>query len=202
MNHKLMYCVVKTSHVWWVIVYRQFHNYNGVIFLYCHVSDSNYRLPIDIETFLFRFIRFWWTGFYRPYSVSDFPVSITYRIKTYTSENGERVFPTVFTLREGDYIMNTWDFNSNINPMTQTTMMMWCWCVMHVQRMLKIGLYSYRGFLAKTCVWRDAPPFSKQTDRIFFYIFGGLELCVAYAFSLCHLFLWLILFYCRNHLFH
>jgi phage-related holin len=29
-----MYCVVKTSHVWCVIVYRQFHNYDGVIFFY------------------------------------------------------------------------------------------------------------------------------------------------------------------------
>jgi hypothetical protein len=76
-------------------MYRQFHNYDGVIFLYCHVSDSNYRLPIDTETFLFGFIHFRWTGFYRTYSVSNFFVSVTDRIKTYTSENGERVFPTV-----------------------------------------------------------------------------------------------------------
>jgi hypothetical protein len=50
-----MYCVVKTSHV---IVYRQFHKYDDVIFLYCHVFDSNYRLLIDTETFLFEFIHF------------------------------------------------------------------------------------------------------------------------------------------------
>jgi hypothetical protein len=81
--------------MWWVIVYRQFHNYDGVIFLYCHVSDSNYRLSIDTEIFLFGFIHFRWTGFYWPYSISDFPVSITDRIKTYTSENGERFVPTV-----------------------------------------------------------------------------------------------------------
>jgi hypothetical protein len=87
------------SHVWWVIVYRQFHNYDGVIFLYCHVSDSNYHLLIDTETFLFGFICFRWTRFYRPYSISDFPVSVTDRIKTYTSENGESIFPIVFTLR-------------------------------------------------------------------------------------------------------
>jgi hypothetical protein len=37
MDHELMYCVVKTSHVWCVIVFRQFHNYDDVIFLYCHV---------------------------------------------------------------------------------------------------------------------------------------------------------------------
>jgi hypothetical protein len=30
---------------------------------------------------------------------SDFPVSVTDRIKTYTSENGERGFLTVFTLK-------------------------------------------------------------------------------------------------------
>jgi hypothetical protein len=53
-----MYCVVKASHVWCVIVYRQFHNYDGVIFLYYHVSDSNYRLSIDTEAFLFGFILF------------------------------------------------------------------------------------------------------------------------------------------------
>jgi hypothetical protein len=99
MDHKLMYCVVKTSHVWCVIVYRQFHNYDGIIFLYCHASNSNYRLPIDTETFLFEFIRFRWTGFCRPYSVSDFPVSVTDRIKTYMSENCDRGFPTIFTLR-------------------------------------------------------------------------------------------------------
>jgi hypothetical protein len=39
MDHELVYCVVKTSHVWCVIMYRQFHNYDGVIFLYCHVTD-------------------------------------------------------------------------------------------------------------------------------------------------------------------
>jgi hypothetical protein len=76
-------------------MYRQFHNYDDVIFLYCHVSDSIYCLLIDTEIFLFGFIRFWWTGFYRPYSISDFPVSVTDRIKTYTSENGERIFPIV-----------------------------------------------------------------------------------------------------------
>jgi hypothetical protein len=90
MDHKLMYCIVKTSHVWYVIVYRQFHNYDGIIFLYCHVSDSNHRLSIDTETFLFEFIRFRWIGFCRSYSVS-----VTDRIKTYMSENGERVFPIV-----------------------------------------------------------------------------------------------------------
>jgi hypothetical protein len=58
MEHKLMYCVVKTLHVWCIIVYRQFHNYDGVNFLYCHVFDSNYRLPIHNETFMFEFIRF------------------------------------------------------------------------------------------------------------------------------------------------
>jgi hypothetical protein len=79
-------------------VYRQFHNYDSVIFLFCHISDSNYRLSIDTETFLFGFIHFRWTGFYRPYSVSDFSVSVTDRIKTYTSENDERGFLTVFTL--------------------------------------------------------------------------------------------------------
>jgi hypothetical protein len=77
-------------------VYQQFHNYDGVIFLYCHVFDSNYRLPIDTDIFLFRFIRFRLTGFYRLYSVSDFPIFVTDRIKTYTNENIERVFPTVF----------------------------------------------------------------------------------------------------------
>jgi hypothetical protein len=77
-------------------MYRQFHNYDGVIFLYYHVFDLNYHLPINTETFLFEFIHFRWTGFYRPYSVSDFPVSVTNRIKTYTSENGEMVFPNVF----------------------------------------------------------------------------------------------------------
>jgi hypothetical protein len=87
-------------------VYRQFHNYDGVIFLYCHVSDLNFCLSIDTEIFLFGFIRFRWTGFYQPYSISDFPVSITDQIKTYTSENGERVFPTVFTL--SDYPGNGW----------------------------------------------------------------------------------------------
>jgi hypothetical protein len=76
-------------------VYRQFHNYDGAIFLYYHISDSNYCLPIDTETFLFRFIHFRWTGFYRPYSVFDFPVSVIDQIQTYTSENGERVFPTI-----------------------------------------------------------------------------------------------------------
>jgi hypothetical protein len=79
-------------------VYRQFHNYDGVIFLYCHISDLNYHLSIDTETFLFGFIHFQWTGFYRLYSVSDFPVFVTDRIKTYMSENGERGFPTVSTL--------------------------------------------------------------------------------------------------------
>jgi hypothetical protein len=54
----------ETLHVCCVIVYRQFHNYDGVIFLYCHAFDLNYRLSIDTETFLFRFIRFRWTGFY------------------------------------------------------------------------------------------------------------------------------------------
>jgi hypothetical protein len=39
-------------------MYRQFHNYDDIIFLYCHVSDSNYRLPIDTEIFLFGFIHF------------------------------------------------------------------------------------------------------------------------------------------------
>jgi hypothetical protein len=91
MKYELMYCVVKTFYVGCVIVYRQFHNYDGVIFLYCHVFDSNYRLPIDTEIFLFRFIRYQWTGFYRQYFVS-----VTDRIKTYMSENGEKVFPTIF----------------------------------------------------------------------------------------------------------
>jgi hypothetical protein len=58
MNHKLIYCVVKILYAWCVIVYRQFHNYAGVIFLYCYVSNLNYRLPIDTETFLFKFIHF------------------------------------------------------------------------------------------------------------------------------------------------
>jgi hypothetical protein len=58
MDHALMYCAVKNSHVWCVIVYQQFHNYDGVIFLYCHISDLNYHLLIDTETFLFGFIRF------------------------------------------------------------------------------------------------------------------------------------------------
>jgi hypothetical protein len=58
MGHKLMYCVVNTSHVWCIIVYRQFHNYDGVIFLYCHVVDSNYRLSIDTETFFVRIYPF------------------------------------------------------------------------------------------------------------------------------------------------
>jgi hypothetical protein len=71
-----MYCVVKTLHVWCIIVYRQFHNYDGVIFLYCHISDSNYCLQIDTKTFLFGFIRFRWTGFYRPYFISDFSVPL------------------------------------------------------------------------------------------------------------------------------
>jgi hypothetical protein len=57
MDHALMYCAVKNSHVWCVIVYQQFHNY-GVIFLYYHMSDLNYHLLIDTETFLFGFIRF------------------------------------------------------------------------------------------------------------------------------------------------
>jgi hypothetical protein len=51
MNHELIYCIVKILHLCWVIVYRQFHNYDGVIFLYYHISDSNYRLPIDTEIF-------------------------------------------------------------------------------------------------------------------------------------------------------
>jgi hypothetical protein len=72
------------------------YNYDGVIFLYYHIFDSNYRLLIDTETFLFGFNHFQLTRFYRPYSVSDFPVFVTDRIKTYTSENGERIFPTVF----------------------------------------------------------------------------------------------------------
>jgi hypothetical protein len=76
-------------------MYRQFHNYDDVIFLYCHVSDSIYRLLIDTEIFLFRFIRFRWTGFYQSYSVSYFSIFITDRKKNYTSENDERVFPTV-----------------------------------------------------------------------------------------------------------
>jgi hypothetical protein len=76
-------------------MYQQFHNYDDVIFLYCHVSDSIYRLPIDTKTFLFGFIRFRWIGFYRPYSVSDFSISVIDRIKTYMSKNGERVFSTV-----------------------------------------------------------------------------------------------------------
>jgi hypothetical protein len=46
-----MYCIVRTSHVCCVIVYQQFHNYDVVIFLYCHISDSNYRLPIDTKMF-------------------------------------------------------------------------------------------------------------------------------------------------------
>jgi prolipoprotein diacylglyceryltransferase len=58
MDHELMYCIVKTPHVWCVIVYRRFHNYDGVIFLYYHIFYSNYRLSIDTETFLFGFIRF------------------------------------------------------------------------------------------------------------------------------------------------
>jgi hypothetical protein len=58
MDHKLMNYVVKISHVWCITVYRQFYNYDGVIFLYCHVFDSNYRLPIDTEIFLFGFIYF------------------------------------------------------------------------------------------------------------------------------------------------
>jgi hypothetical protein len=37
-------------------VYQQFHNYAVVIFLYYHIFDSNYRLSIDTETFLFGFI--------------------------------------------------------------------------------------------------------------------------------------------------
>jgi hypothetical protein len=79
-------------------MYRQFYNYDGIIFLYYHVSNSNYRLPIDTDTFLFGFIRFRWIRFYRLYSVSDFPVFVTDRIKSYTSENGEKVFPTVSDL--------------------------------------------------------------------------------------------------------
>jgi hypothetical protein len=78
-------------------VYQQFRNYDGVIFLYYHVFDSNYRLSIDIETFLFGFIRFRLTGFYRSYSVFYFFISVTDRIKIYMSENGEKVllpFPT------------------------------------------------------------------------------------------------------------
>jgi hypothetical protein len=60
MGHELMYCVVKTPHVWCVIVYQQFHNYDGVIFLYCHASDSNYRLPFadryrDISVWIYPF---------------------------------------------------------------------------------------------------------------------------------------------------
>jgi hypothetical protein len=66
--------VVKILHVWCITVYRQFYNYDGVIFLYCHVSDSNYRLPIDTEIFLFGFIYFRWTRFYQRYFISDFPV--------------------------------------------------------------------------------------------------------------------------------
>jgi hypothetical protein len=84
-------------------VYRQFHNYDGVIFLYCHVSDSNYHLPIDTEIFLFGFIHFRWTGSYRPCFISDFPIFVTDRIKTYMSENGERIFRTVFTLTCNEY---------------------------------------------------------------------------------------------------
>jgi hypothetical protein len=61
-------------------MYRQFYNYDDVIFLYCYVSDSNYRLPIDTEIFLFEFIHFRWTKFYRPYFIFDFPVSVINRI--------------------------------------------------------------------------------------------------------------------------
>jgi hypothetical protein len=106
MNYELIYYVVKTSHLWWVIVYRQFHNYDGVIFSYCHVFDSNYRLPIDTETFLFKFICFQWTGFYGPYSVSNFFIFVTDRIKTYMSKNDKRIFPTIFTLTYKDVFTN------------------------------------------------------------------------------------------------
>jgi hypothetical protein len=44
---------------------------------------------------LFGFIFFRWIGFYRPYFISDFYISITDRIKTYTSKNGEKIFLTV-----------------------------------------------------------------------------------------------------------
>jgi hypothetical protein len=105
-------------------VYRQFYNYDGVIFLYCHISDSNYRLSIDIETFWFGFVHFRWTKFYRPYSVSDFSVSVTNRIKTYTSENGEMGFSIVFTLnhgyRDGDGQVGPWPkaFSAPISLLT------------------------------------------------------------------------------------
>jgi hypothetical protein len=32
-------------------MYRRFYNYDGVIFLHCHVSNSNYHLSIDTERF-------------------------------------------------------------------------------------------------------------------------------------------------------
>jgi hypothetical protein len=76
-------------------LYRQFHNYDDVIFLYCHIFDSNYCLTIDTETFLFGFIHFRWTGFYRPYSIFNFSIFVTDRIKTYMNVNSERIFLTV-----------------------------------------------------------------------------------------------------------
>jgi hypothetical protein len=39
-------------------MYQQFYNYDGVIFLYYHVFDSNYHLSINTEIFLFEFIHF------------------------------------------------------------------------------------------------------------------------------------------------
>jgi hypothetical protein len=71
---------------------------------------------INTETFLFGFIRFWWTGFYRPYSISDFPVSVTDRIKTYMSENGDMIFPTVMLIKwQSLYCF----FTSNANKLWQ-----------------------------------------------------------------------------------
>jgi hypothetical protein len=80
-------------------MYRQFYNYDGVIFLYCHIFNLNYCLPIDTETFLFEFIRFQWTRFYRSHSVFDFFISITDRIKTYTSKNNEKVLDFIISDR-------------------------------------------------------------------------------------------------------
>jgi hypothetical protein len=57
-------------------VYRQFHNYDGVIFLYYHISDSNYCLPIDTEIFFLDLSVFYGSDFTNriPFLIFPFPL--------------------------------------------------------------------------------------------------------------------------------
>jgi hypothetical protein len=95
MDHKLIYCVVKTPHVWCVIIYRQFHNYDVITFLYCHIFDSNYYLLMILRHFYLNLSFFNKPHFIGHISVSTFPFSLTDRIQTHTSENDGRFFLTI-----------------------------------------------------------------------------------------------------------